>query len=1147
MSGMHIDASRLGICALFAGIVAAPIHARGQEVCVAPAIAESIASCEGLGGAIGPRRVGRSAPTALGAAGPARSGHPASEAPTPGLDGQPMRAPGADRFRVRQRALIDRERQVLERLARNTPETDARHADVLFRLAQTLGELVWQHETAARLLDQRIFEARQRGDARATRRLVESQRAEERSARDDRTSAIQALAQLVAAHPTRPDLDEVLYSLAYQLERIDRAAQARQVYHRILRAFPESRYVPHAYLAFAEHAFSEGDLDAARQFYERVLAIPPERNALYGYARYKLAWVRYNQEDFRGALDEFVRVIEHVAQHPDEPESQSLARQARREIVLPYSRVGSPARALAFFRRVAPTPEDAFAMLEALGELYQDSGHWAESIAVHHELMAERSDDAALCTWQSRVLDATIASQPKPAQVREASRSIELRAVYARGGHDEEHVRGCDEEVATAILLLATAWHREAVGTDDAPGTRDATTMRAASDLYGLLEDAFPRLESMRLPRIDRRDRPSAAQIALFHGDLLYELQRWAECAGAFERALDRSPPPQLAADAAYGAVLCYDRHLGARQPPPTPDDRQLTRRELTVEEGRMARTFHRFACVAPRHEELPIVLYRWARLHYEANQFEEASVLFTRVAMDHPGSEVADYAGNLSLDSLGVLAERRGRAPCFATLRATLHGLSGRFCGDEAGRETHGELCGPIHSLECDVDERAADELGRAGRHHEAADALLTLVRREPICPASPRLLYDAAIHFEAARLLGRAIRVRTVLIDTYPDHPLSHRAIAQVGANYHALAIYDRAAEHYERYATHEGRCEGAEPPEPCPDPAEGLRSAVLFRLGLGETDRAVEDAERFERLYRRTQPRMVAEVVFAIGAVHERAERWSRLVDHYRSFLRRYAHDATPTQLARAHVLVARGFIRQGDRARAEPSLRAAIEIHARGGEAAIDALGLEGNGAELERLLLRDAVAEARYELAEAARERFEALGFPTFRGSATLSRVTRWSQSELAPWIEQKQVLLRDAEAAYGEVAPLAIPRWQIAAASRVGDMFQGLVAQVLESPVPDVIARDPELLDLYDDTILRVVEPLERVATQRYEFCLTTATRARWFDERSRRCEEALNRLDAVRFPVASELRGRAGYSPDAGAEPGAVELTDGA
>lgn len=46
---------------------------------------------------------------------------------------------------------------------------------------------------------------------------------------------------------------------------------------------------------------------------------------------------------------------------------------------------------------------------------------------------------------------------------------------------------------------------------------------------------------------------------------------------------------------------------------------------------------------------------------------------------------------------------------------------------------------------------------------------------------------------------------------------------------------------------------------------------------------------------------------------------------------------------------------------------------------------------------------------------------------------------------------------------------------------------------------------------------------------------------------RSGRCEQALNRLDAVRFPIASELRGSPTYTPDGAARPGPPELTDGA
>ena len=1095
-----------------------PASAFAQAACVDPSVEASVTRCEGVDVVAVSRR--RAPPAAL----PAAEAPAATDATTaPGFELDPgveLRTPDHAR---RERRLLEREVQVLERILRRTDARDPRHGDVLERLAMTHDELRQQATVRARALDAPIHEAR--GGAPVLGRLTRQQREAEESARQHREAAIRTLAQLVADHTDRRGLDGSLFTLALHLGAIGQHTRARQVYHRLLRAFPESRFVPHAYLAFAEHYFAEGELDPARQFYERVLAIPPERNSVFGYARYKLAWVRFNQDDFRGALDEFVRLLEHTRQHPDARDAATLARQARRELVMPYARVGRPAQALAFFRRVAADDEEAFVMLEALASLYHDTGQWPESVALHHQLMAERQADASLCRWQHRVLDATIASRPKAAQREEAERLAALGETP------------CQEETATALLLLATAWHREAIGTDDQPGTRDAGTMRHAAALYGVLLDAFPRLDALELPRLDRRDRPSRARVSFFRADLLFEQQRWSECATSFEATLDAEPDPQLAADAAYGAVLCYDRHLGSREPPRAPADEALSARPLTDDEERMGRTFRRFACAAPEHPERPIVLYRWARLFYEANRFEEASALFSRIALEHPDSEVGPYAANLWLDSLGVLAERRGRVACFDAMRAAIPRIEASYCPQQA------EVCEALTPLTCRLGAEEARAMGEAGRHREAAEGFVALARRTPRCEEAPRYLYNAAIHYESARLLGRAIRVRVTLVNAFADRPeLAVRAVHQVGANYHALAIYGQAADWYERYAREHATCAPLEG-EACPDPAEGLQDAVLFRMGLGETERALEDAALFERLYGRRRPALAAQVVFAIGAVF--AEEPERQAAHYRDFVRRYARHATPTQLARAHVMQARGWLAQERRDRAEPGWRAAIQIHARGADAAIDALPLPPEERELQRALLRDAASEALYQLAEGRRLAFEALRFPRFRGAASLARVERWSQRELAPWLERKRALLAEAEEAYGQVAPLAIPRWQIAAASRLGDMRVRLARQILESPIPDVILRDDELLADYETRLIEVARPIELAAIDRYEFCMVTATRARWFDGRSRRCEEALNALDAARFPIASELRGEPDYQTETPAPPAAV-LRDG-
>ncbi len=1181
MSGMR-RASRWGTRVLAAWL-ATSASAAAQGVCVPASVEEELAACPS-GAAVAPRRPGSAVVLAHASRGETPAHATAQTPATPGIRATPeLLDPHASR-RQRDQRLLERQRTILTRLAARTPLDDPQRPEILRRLAETYAELIAGAERRARSFDEPMFQAR----GRRREGLLRRQQEAEQSEREARAEAVRVLAELVRDHPNAPHADEALYTLAYHLERMGEGQRARQAYQRLIRGYSGSRYVPHAYLAFAEHAFEEGQLDDARQLYRRVLDYPPERNPVYTYARYKLAWVEYNDERYQDALEELVRVIELVRAHPDTADGASLARQARREIVLPYAHVGRPDRALAFFRRVGDDEGDALSMLEHLGELYFDEGHWADAIAVHHRLMAEEPRSSHVCAWQARVLDATISSRPKADQVREARRLLQVRPLAQ---NDAGAARECEEHAATSLVLLATAWHREAIGTADQPGTRDEATMELASEVYTLLADELPDLDALSLSSIDARDWPSRAQLAFFHGELLFELHHWPACAAAYERALDGTNDPQLAADASYGAVLCYDRHLGTREPPA--EDAALAERALTPDEERMARTFRRFACVAPEHEELPIVLYRWARLYYEANQFERAALLFERVATQHPESEVGEYAANLYLDSLNMLLEHRERSACLARIEGALDPLHQRYCRDEGA---HPDLCGALAGLRCDIGARRAAELARAGDHREAAERYLALARSRQ-CEDEDAYLFAAAREYRRVGLIGRTIRVRVALIEAHPESRFAQRAVYLVGADYHALAIYQRAAEWYERYAREQGRAR-CQPDDigACPDAAEGLQNAVSFRLGLGQRDEALEDAHRLEALFARREPERTVEVGLAIGALYTQEARWAEVVSHHTRLLRRHRRQARPDQIARAEVAIGRALVATGDRRRAEPHFEAAVEAYQRvagatrdgrptlasdagatrsastmveshtgatrdgrptlGSDAGAtrsatvesDAGDAESTTAErdadaLARARLADAASEALFELAEAARERFEAIPFPRLRGSANLARVNRWAQGELGPWMEEKRAAFQAAEAAYGRVHPLGVPRWRIASASRIGDMVAGLVEQVRGSPVPAVIERDPELLDAYWEALDGATERYLAVAQQRYAYCLETATATRYFDERSRHCERALNHLDAGRFPVAAELRGSPTYEAREGAEPGTPEL----
>lgn len=141
-----------------------------------------------------------------------------------------------------------------------------------------------------------------------------------------------------SANPARAGcVDEVLFYLAYEHEQLGQLEEARQAYAEIIKRFPQSRFVPNAYLASAERAFEEGGIDPARlveaaRLYQKVLAFPPPDNKVAAYAHYKLAWVHFNRGDRARATDELKKAIDVAEKYPSIPGSAQLAKAARRDL-----------------------------------------------------------------------------------------------------------------------------------------------------------------------------------------------------------------------------------------------------------------------------------------------------------------------------------------------------------------------------------------------------------------------------------------------------------------------------------------------------------------------------------------------------------------------------------------------------------------------------------------------------------------------------------------------------------------------------------------------------------------------------------------------------------------------------------------------
>jgi tetratricopeptide (TPR) repeat protein len=354
----------------------------------------------------------------------------------------------ADTGKPRTKDAVVVELQALEQLATASQAGSPEQPHIYRRLAESYVEL----ESAA-LRDQidretRADAAQKARPAEAAQLRIEASHSAQIVAAA-RLHAIEYYQLLATRYPTfcvRPGVqcgDEVLYFLAHEHEQDHHGEEVRRFYQQLIKSFPQSKYIPNAYVAFGELLFAGAQSDPSRfamaeQAYRKATEIPPPENAVWGYAHYKLAYVYWNQGDFPRALAEFQRVIEFGTEFASLPNAEKLGAMARKDIVAVYTSTGDPGKAFDFFKPLsgdlAGESSGTLAMSIEAGKSYFDTGHYRECVLLDLDLL-RRAPTGPSCAPIAQLDQAT--ARLAPADV------VALRAALDRSKKliDQAHAR----------------------------------------------------------------------------------------------------------------------------------------------------------------------------------------------------------------------------------------------------------------------------------------------------------------------------------------------------------------------------------------------------------------------------------------------------------------------------------------------------------------------------------------------------------------------------------------------------------------------------------------------------------------------------------------------------------------------------------
>jgi len=1098
-----------------------------------------------------------------------------------------------NRLQARARALLITEIQGLERLYKRTNKKSADRPQLTRRLAEAYVELESAAQRDKIAADIQAQDAKKKNPGAAGKFKTDAVQAEKivKAARD---KAIVYYTMMKNDYPDYSKLDEVLYYLAYEHEQGGNLKDARSIYFELIQKAPKSPFIPYAYLAFGELFFQEAQGDPAKwdlaaAAYKEVVKYPPPNNKQFGYARYKLGYVLWNKGEYAGALNEFKKVIEYGDQFTDVPNATQLAKAARRDMIPVYAVAGAPDKAFNFFKPVSGDKGGeqvkTVGMLNDLGMAYLDTGHYKEGIVLYRDLLS-RDPGAKGCFYQGQITTATQAlmSGDKEAVRKEMDQQVRVFGDFTKGGSPEKEKAECANKTAELLAETAMSWHLEAVGTGGVRGTGDKKTMDLAAYLYKKVADNFTSADfaKFQFPRIVKEDWPTMYKIKYAMADLLYFQQRWEECGPAFDAVVAEDPKGGQAAEAAYASVLCYqkmydqmykgdsDRKTKGLGPTGADEkDQQAKKGEWekfkpkpfsSMQQG-MVTAFNRYVCyITPpkgdkeAEEQYVEVKYARARTYFESQHWEEAALAFRDVAINHADKDAGIFAAQLYLESVNVLGSRAEppRPSCFDDMAKDVPVFLELYCKGSKF-EDNKDQCESLTRIQFDIMRLKAqklvekgDSLSEKGSYKESldtykkgAEAYLDLWRtycegplskgeKPKQCEKADEIVYNMAKAYQASRLLAKAIQVRlTILLNkTYglQDSPLAKKALYEVGGNYQAIAVYDKASEFFERY------CEATAFKGEFADQA--LSDAAVLRLGTGQDEQAIKDANNFNKYYGAKKPTQTAQLAYAIAAHYGEKKDWGNVEKRLAGSMKLIDSKATTDVRAQAHALLGRAYVKGNKGAVASREYGAVRKLweDPKAAVATIEGIPDEDANAKQRRLgRALEAVGEALFFFAEEKKAKVDKVAFPEYKGVGTKEAVLKHIQTKVKEWIGKKRPLIDEASADYIKIVnlqPVPPPKWVIAAGSRVGDMWGKFVKEFRAAPIPDGIKKDYELRTAYYGSLDEASEPQKLQAKSAYSTCLGYSVKYQYFDEFSRTCEVWLADNYKNEFHVVDEFRG---------------------
>lgn len=558
----------------------------------------------------------------------------------------------------------------------------------------------------------------------------------------DYSRTIDLYQKVLNQYPNSEVEDIALYSLGYALNEMGDPIGAVASYRRLLEEFPESALAPETFLRAGDFFFDSFEFDSAFVFYNQVLDYPDAGSTIYQFGIYKLGWTAYLLNEYEHSIALFGYLIR------DSRRMDELGLERRTDMVseaIEYlahdfmeQKAGPPVQLATNFLDSFDDEQVTIDVLTQMGDFYMEQGFWLESVESYQSLLQRDPYSSSAPFIQSRIAVAYEGAGDLANAAMAREQIVERYGVQSEWASmlGDSSIFAEVDSLRASALEHSIQYHAQQVAEGESG---------QATQSYSSL------IEKIELYLVDYGDSRQAYDFRFLLGDSYYNTGNLARAGAVYLEVVYDSTSTQQRENAAVNAFSSF----GQAYDKPGADS--LFLREKMHEIGMY------YADAYPSGEYAAQFLFNDAGSHYNANDYAVARESYMRIFNEFPNSE---YTAR----SARFLASAYEAEQMFSDAELWY----GRAA--DAASVTGEDLGADVAALAAAVSYRDAEVLAQS----EDTESLLIAAARyeesalsHPGTDVAPVALYDAGETYGKAGDISSAIRVFSLLANTYPESP--------------------------------------------------------------------------------------------------------------------------------------------------------------------------------------------------------------------------------------------------------------------------------------------------------------------------------------------------------------------------------------